>query len=60
MGWITNSKSLTHDPKDSSSLSSDKISTLFLDLEDNIWIGTAHGLNKYDWLEEKFISPHYQ
>ena len=37
-----------HNPNDSTSLSNNRIKTIFVDSRNNIWIGTEKGLNIYD------------
>ena len=65
--WIASSKGLCrydghkfrvfkHDPKDSTSISSDNVRTLAIDSKGNIWAGTLmHGLCKYDYSNGNFI-----
>ncbi len=40
--------SLKHNPSNASSLTSDFIQAIFQDRQNNMWIGTENGLNKYD------------
>ncbi len=57
--WFGNYKGLTrydgyefktflHNPNDPTSLSNDRVNTVFMDSEHNIWIGTSHGLNRFN------------
>ena len=45
----------THDPDDPTTLSNDEIYELFIDSEENFWIGTRYGLNLYNSDSESFI-----
>jgi len=45
-----------HNPAEEGSISDDYINTLFEDSKKNIWIGTKHGLNRYDKKTDKFVS----
>jgi ligand-binding sensor domain-containing protein/serine phosphatase RsbU (regulator of sigma subunit) len=47
-----------NDPNDLSSLSSDKVYSVFRDLSGNLWIGTLNGLDRLDELTGKFF--HYR
>ncbi|MFT6809274.1 MAG: signal transduction histidine kinase/ligand-binding sensor domain-containing protein [Saprospiraceae bacterium] len=47
-------KTFYHDAKDSMSLNSDRINTLFLDSRGIIYVGTNIGLNRYNPIEDKF------
>jgi ligand-binding sensor domain-containing protein/serine phosphatase RsbU (regulator of sigma subunit) len=44
-----------HNPSDPSSLSDDKVYSIFRDSKDNLWIGTANGLDKLDEKSGKFV-----
>jgi ligand-binding sensor domain-containing protein/two-component sensor histidine kinase len=49
-------KRYTHDPADNSSLSDNRVYTVFQDKEGNLWVGTfGGGLNKFDRKKENFI-----
>ncbi len=43
-----------HNPENPSSISSDKVLSLFKDSYNNIWIGTRRGLNRYDEKKDNF------
>jgi ligand-binding sensor domain-containing protein/two-component sensor histidine kinase len=45
-----------HNPSDAKSLSSDYINTIFTDSSGIVWIGTVHGLDKFDPLTQQFQS----
>lgn len=47
-----------HEPTDPSSLSSDRVYSIFRDRSGNLWVGTFKGLDKLDEKSGKFI--HYQ
>jgi ligand-binding sensor domain-containing protein/serine phosphatase RsbU (regulator of sigma subunit) len=47
-----------HDPKNPSSLSDDKVFSVFRDRSGNLWVGTANGLDELDEKSGKFT--HYQ
>jgi ligand-binding sensor domain-containing protein/serine phosphatase RsbU (regulator of sigma subunit) len=53
-------KSVTfkHDPANSSSLSDDKVYSIFRDRAGNLWVGTFNGLDRLDETSGKFI--HYR
>jgi signal transduction histidine kinase/ligand-binding sensor domain-containing protein/ActR/RegA family two-component response regulator len=42
-----------HDEEDLNSISDDGILCLFIDSRHNLWIGTRHGLNRYDYSTQK-------
>ncbi|MGO4920984.1 two-component regulator propeller domain-containing protein [Maribacter spongiicola] len=44
----TDLKKYKHDDSDSSSINNSIVNTLFIDSNDNIWVGSNEGLNKYD------------
>lgn len=44
-----------HSPDDANSISDDQIMTLFEDHENNLWVGTPLGLNKFDRTNQRFI-----
>ncbi len=57
--WFGNYKGLTrydgyefktflHNPNDPTSISNDRVNTVFMDSEHTIWIGTSHGLNRFN------------
>ncbi|MGC3944830.1 MAG: two-component regulator propeller domain-containing protein, partial [Chryseolinea sp.] len=57
--WFGNYKGLTrydgyefktfqHNPSDPTSLSNDRVNTVFMDSKNTIWIGTSHGLNRFN------------
>lgn len=48
-------KTFFHSPKDSSSISSNRIQVLFEDSQNHLLIGTNYGLEHYDHLEECFF-----
>ncbi len=50
----TDLKVYKHNPKDSNSINSSIVNTLFLDSDDTIWVGTEEGLNKYDLTLDAF------
>jgi len=47
-----------HDPSDPSTLSNDKVYSIFKDRSGNLWVGTFNGLNKLDEKTGKF--SHYK
>lgn len=47
-----------HDPSDPSSLSSDRVYSIFRDRSGNLWVGTFNGLDRLDEKSGKF--KHYQ
>jgi len=45
-----------HDDDDDTTLSSNRLSSLYVDSQDNLWVGTfEHGLNRYDQQNNQFI-----
>jgi len=48
-------RSFIHDPSNINSLSNDWVKTLLVDLDGNIWVGTANGLNIYVQEKEQFV-----
>ena len=48
-------KKIIHQPGNLKSLSNDRIYSLFLDHDKNLWIGTAGGLNKFNSRDESFM-----
>ncbi|MCW8805375.1 MAG: SpoIIE family protein phosphatase [Ignavibacteriaceae bacterium] len=52
------SKVFKHNPADPSSLSDDKVYSIFRDRSGNLWIGTFNGLDRLNEQTEKFI--HYR
>ena len=51
-------KVFKHNPADPSSLSDDKVYSVFRDRKGNLWVGTFNGLDRLDELASKFI--HYR
>ncbi|HPH46012.1 MAG TPA: two-component regulator propeller domain-containing protein [Chryseolinea sp.] len=49
-------KTFNHVPGDNSSISNDRVNTVFIDSEKSIWIATAHGLNHFNRDLETFES----
>ena len=49
-----NFRIFNYDKTDSSSLSNDKVISIFIDSKDNLWIGTARGLNRINEKENNF------
>ena len=47
-------------PNDPSSLSDNRVHTLYFDSEENLWVGTDIGLNLYDPLSESFTRYFHQ
>lgn len=41
-------KTFSHSPTDPTSLSNDRVNTVFMDSEHTIWICTSHGLNRFN------------
>jgi len=52
------SKVFKHNPADPSSLSDDKVYSIFRDRSGNLWVGTFNGLDRFDEQTGKFI--HYR
>lgn len=49
-------KTFNHIPGDNSSISNDRVNTVFMDSQKSIWIATAHGLNRFNRDLETFES----
>jgi ligand-binding sensor domain-containing protein/serine phosphatase RsbU (regulator of sigma subunit) len=47
-----------HNPADLSSISDDKVYSVYRDRSGNLWLGTANGLDRFDELTDKFF--HYR
>ena len=47
-------KHYLHDSTDNSSLSSNRITCIFIDTKKNVWIGTRNGLNLYNEIDDNF------
>ncbi len=52
-GQIT---TFNHDPKDPTSLSDDKVYSVFRDKSGNLWVGTFNGLDKLDESDRQILS----
>ena len=50
-------KQFFHDKKNNASLDNDMIYSLFLDSEHELWVGTSTGINRYDFMNNRF--SHY-
>ncbi len=44
----------SHSPREPDSISGNQVATMTVDLAENLWIGTANGLNKYSPHKQKF------
>ncbi len=44
----------THNSQDSTSISDNRITAIYEDSKNNIWVGTQHGLNFYNSTTKKF------
>ncbi|MFQ5650280.1 MAG: two-component regulator propeller domain-containing protein [bacterium] len=47
-------RSFRHDPRDSTSLSSSAVETVFEDSRGRLWVGTSKGLNRFEAASERF------
>ena len=48
-----------HDPKDENSLADNKVKHIYMDREQNLWIATWNGLDRYDAINNIFIHNRY-